>query len=157
MIHWNDQPAAVRATLNPLLIAAVVAWSSRAYAKAGGHEGMPWPLAFVAPALILHPPSRQALPGSTKKRLIAWRDENDSLVEGLPERCRNLRPFTQAGLRAGLRHGFISVQGPDVVGRLSPGRTPDELREVARASALLGRWLAPLPASTVLGTLGMTT
>lgn len=156
MTRWLDQPPAVRATLNPLLVAGVLAWSSRAYQTAGGRRSMPWPLAFVVPAMVLHAPSRAALPSSAAKRLLAWRDENDMLVAGLSSRCMALRPFTQAGLRAGMRHAFLEIEGIGVRGLLPPSRTPDDLRELQRASALVGRWIAPLSATTVLATLGMT-
>jgi hypothetical protein len=156
MTRWRDQPAALRATLNPLLVAGVLAWSSRAYEDASDGVPMPWPLAFVTPALVLHVPSRTALPGSTAKRLLTWRDENDLLISELPARCATLREYNQAGLRAGLRHGLLEIDGAGLRGLASSSRTPRELRELQRASALIGRWFAPLPTATVLATLGMT-
>ncbi|MGY2066194.1 three component ABC system middle component [Blastococcus sp. SYSU DS0619] len=156
MTRWQDQPAALRATLNPLLVAGVLAWSSRAYQEASDGDPMPWPLAFVTPALVLHVPSRTALPGSTAKRLLTWRDENDLLVSALPSRCTALRTYNRAGLRAGLRHGLLAIDGAGLRGLLPSSRTPGDLRELQRASALIGRWFAPLPTATVLATLGMT-
>jgi hypothetical protein len=156
MTRWREQPPAVRATLNPLLVAGVLAWSSRAYQETADRQPMPWPLAYVVPALVLHAPSRDALPGSAAKRLLAWRDENDLLVAGLPARCLALRPFTRAGLRAGLRHELLQLDGAGLRGLLPPTRTPRDLQGLQRSSALVGRWLAPLPTATVLATLGVT-
>ncbi|MGY5884350.1 three component ABC system middle component [Modestobacter lacusdianchii] len=156
MTRWDEQPPAVRATLNPLLVAGVLSWSSRAYQETADRQPMPWPLAFVVPSLVLHAPSRDALPGSTAKRFLAWRDENDLLVAGVPARCLALRPFTRAGLRAGLRHRLLEINGAGLRGLLPPARTPSDLQALQRSSALVGRWLAPLPTATVLATLGVT-
>lgn len=154
MTAWQDQPPAIRATLNPLLVAGVLAWTSSGY-RTASHASMPWPLAFVAPALVLHMPTRQALPGAASKRLLAWRDENDLLVAGLPSRCAALRPFVQAGIRAGLRHRLLVLDGPGVGGALPPKRAPSELQELAKAAALVGRWLGPLALPTVFAQLGV--
>ena len=154
MTAWQEQPPAIRATLNPLLVAGVLAWTSNGY-RAAVNTAMPWPLAFVTPALVLHAPSRQALPGAASKRLLTWRDENDILIAGLPARCVALRPFVQAGLRVGLRHRLLVLEGIGIRSTLPQGRTPVELREIARAAALVGRWLAPLPVPAVLAQLGV--
>lgn len=155
MTAWQEQPPAIRATLNPLLVAGVLAWTSNGYRDAV-NTAMPWPLAFVTPALVLHTPSRQALPGAASKRLLTWRDENDILVAELPARCAALQPFIRAGLRAGLRHRLMVLDGTGIRSLLPRSRPPPtELREIARAAALVGRWLAPLPVPAVLAQLGV--
>ncbi len=154
MTAWQDQPPAIRATLNPLLVAGVLAWTSSGY-RTVADAAMPWPLAFVASPLVLHAPSRRVLPAAASKRLLTWRDENEELVAGLPARSAALRPFVQAGLRAGLRHGLLALDGTSVRSLLPPARTPDELRALHKSAALVGRWLGPLPLPAVLAQLGV--
>lgn len=154
MSAWQEQPPAVRATLNPLLIAGVLAWTSEAYQRRAGAP-MPWPLAFVTPSLVLHTPSRQALPKAASRRLLAWREEHAELVAGVPDRCLALRPFIQAGLRAGLRHRLLTLEGAGVRGSLPASRTPPELQDLRTSAALVGRWLAPMPVPAVLAQLGV--
>lgn len=156
MTAWARQPPAVRATLNPVLVGAVVAWASNAYRGVSG-DPLPWPLAFVVPALVLHEPTRRALPGAASKRLLVWQRENEELVAGLPARCLALKPFTSAGLRAALRHGLLQADGAAL--RSGPVRAaaPGPLVVTQRSAALVGRWFAPLPTATVLAQLGMTT
>jgi hypothetical protein len=115
---WAQQPPAVRATLNPMLVGAVVVWASNAYRGVAG-DLLPWPLAFVVPALVLHEPTRRALPKAASKRLLVWQRENEELVAELPARCLALKPFTSAGLRAALRHDLLQAEGS----ALRPGTT----------------------------------
>lgn len=156
MTSWSDQPPALAATLNPVLLGTVLAWGAGGYFTRAG-RAMPWPLAFVIPAMVLHPDTRAALPAAVSKRLLVWRRENEELVAGLPARCLSLKPYTSMGFRAGLRHGLLVVEGAGLKSGMRPADTPEELAHVQRSAALVGRWLAPLPPVTVLAQLGMTT
>jgi len=156
LTEWWEQHPAVKATLNPPLLGAVTAWAGRGYAPKAASPPMPWPLAFVAVPLVMHLPTREALPGSTAKRFGAWQRENSRTLAGTAERCAELVPLTLAGLRWGLRGGLLAVEGPGLRGLLPAGANiPPELLDTRRAALLVGRWLAALPVATVLHTLGL--
>lgn len=154
MTVWQAQPPAIRASLNPVLVGAILAWTCDGYRKVG-KAAMPWPLLFVAPALVLHAPTRDALPAAASKRLLSWRDENERLVADLPDRCLAMRPFVRSGLRTALRQGILTFEGTGAIGKLPASRTPPELQHLQRAAALVGRWLAAVPAPTAMSQLGM--
>lgn len=156
MTAWAGQPPALAATLNPLLVGAAVAWACGGYRQVAG-GAMPLPLAFVIPGLVLHQPTRDVLPRAASKRLLAWQREHEEVVAALPARCQALRPFTLAGLRAGLRHGLLVADGSGFLPGPRAGGRVAEVEDVRRAAALVGRWLAPVRPVTVLSQLGMTT
>lgn len=148
------ESAAVRATLNPVLIACVVAWSAKAY-RGIRHEGLPWPLAYVVASVVLHPPTRATLPSSTARRLLLWRRDNEMMLVDSPRRAIVLRPFVDAGIRVGMRTALLSLDGGHLLGSIRQPARDSELYEIAKSSAFLGRWFAPLPTSSVLAQFGM--
>lgn len=153
MTAWPDRSQVRAAYLNPALVAGVLA------AAAHGHESaaqrpMAWPMAFLVGPLVLHRPTRQALPKTTATHLSAWTSRNTLLRAGFPARAKALTPTVQEGLRFGLRHGLLTVDGGTLHGTL--GSTKDnELTALLNTSRLVGRWLAktdqPATAFAILG------
>ena len=64
---------------------------------------MPWPVAFIVAPLVLHAPSREALPSSTRTYLSTWVSRNALIRAGFPKRATELAPFVREGLRFGVR------------------------------------------------------
>lgn len=118
---------------------------------------MVWPLSFVVAPLVLHRPTRNALPSSTRTHLPKWVTDHPVLVAGLPARSKSLVPAVREGLRFGLRHSLLTLDN----GRLHAVQTREqrvqgELRELLRRAALVGRWTAKSESpSTVFALLGM--
>jgi hypothetical protein len=92
------------------LLAAVQAASAAAYERESAGELMVWPLATLTPALVLHGPTRRALPAAVSTHLSSWVARNPVLVAGLPQRVASLAPAVQEGLRFGVRHGLLELR-----------------------------------------------
>jgi len=122
-----------------------------------GRGPMAWPLAFAAAPLVLHGPTRRALPRRSSQHLSRWAQGHSDLVAGLPVRARSLAPPVRAGLRTGLRTGLLALDdGALVPGAASLARGTGRLLELQRAAALVGRWLGRSDEpSTVFALLGL--
>ena len=103
---------------------------------------MPWPLAFLVPPVVLHRPTRKALPRDTRTHLSTWIRREPVLRAGFPERAAAMVPRTREGLRFGLGAGVLALDGGHVLGHLTDDPAPGELRQLVRTARLVGRWLA---------------
>ncbi|WP_445263216.1 three component ABC system middle component [Pseudokineococcus sp. 5B2Z-1] len=152
---WSPNTSLSADLLNPSLLAVLLGETATGYAA--GRDPMAWPLAFAAAPLVLHGPTRRALPKRSSQHLAAWARAHPDLLIGLPDRARSLAPPVRAGLRTALRTGLVTVDD----GRLAPGparlrRGDGALRELQLAAALVGRWLARSEQpSTVFALLGL--
>jgi hypothetical protein len=119
------------------------------------------PLAFgflVAP-LILHPPTRQALP-RVNARLAIWADDHPLLRAEWRQRAPHLTETTRRALRFGIRYDLLVLAPSGII----VGNEFADLREPAdpdahdcwRAAERLGRWLKRTGSpATVLALLGV--
>ncbi|MFJ6900571.1 three component ABC system middle component [Streptomyces hokutonensis] len=157
MASWQQRSGAAAVFLNPALLATLQAASASAYAKESGGELMVWPLATLTPALVLHGPTRRALPAAVSTHLSSWVARNPVLVAGLPQRVASLAPAVREGLRFGLRHELLELQGGRVRGTVrGVSRLEGELGELVRKAQLVGRWTARTERpSTVFALLGV--
>jgi hypothetical protein len=154
MTAWPDRSRVRAAYLNPALVAAVLAAAARGYESAA-QRPMVWPMAFLVGPLVLHRPTRQALPRTTATHLSAWTSRNTLLRAGLPARAQALTPTVREGLRFGLRHGLLTVDGGALHGAL-PSTKDKELSELLNSARLVGRWLAKTDQpATVFAILGV--
>jgi hypothetical protein len=159
-------------------MSAVPAWPQRAREEANlfnpaflgqlvdrvatGHSeraqgGLPWALSFLALPVLLHKPTRDALPRDVRTSMGAWTQSHPLLIASLPERARSLRPLISEALLFSLTHGLVGHEG----GKLLPGsrarRNPndpwreptEDFRACATRATFFGRWCATsgLPAT----------
>lgn len=147
-----------RALFNPAFVAALI---GRA---ADGHRSerdapLPVALGYLVSPLVLHTPTREALP-RVNARLAKWADEHHLARAELRSRAPQLVRVTRHALRFGLRHDLILL----VPAGIEPGPALAQLHAPTGADAadcwkkahLLGRWLPRAgPPATVLALLGV--
>ncbi|MDX3848495.1 three component ABC system middle component [Streptomyces europaeiscabiei] len=157
MVSWQQRSEAAASFLNPALLATVQASAAAAYERESPGELMVWPLATLIPSLVLHGPTRRALPAAVSTHLSSWVARNPVLVAGLPQRMASLAPAVREGLRFGLRHGLLELQEGRVRGTVrGVSRLEGELGELVRKAQLVGRWTARTEQpSTVFALLGV--
>jgi hypothetical protein len=154
MTAWRERSQVRAAYLNPALVALVLAAAARGYEDAG-RRPMVWPMTFLIAPLVLHRPTRQALPRTTATHLSAWTSRNVVLRAGFPARARALAPVVLEGLRFGIRHGLLSIDAGAVHG--NHGAPPNgELTDMLSSAGRVGRWLAKTDQpATVFALLGV--
>jgi hypothetical protein len=139
MTAWEDRSQVRAAYLNPALIAAVLAAACQGYNPTRS-RAMAWPLAFIAASLVLHRPTRDALPGTTATRLTTWIGRNPVLQAGFPARVKALTPEVREGLRFGLRHGALTLAPDGLVSAIAV-RLPGDAGVITDRARFVGRWL----------------
>lgn len=155
MTAWAKRPRVEATLLNPALLATLLAAAARDYERA--RAPMPWPLAFLVLPLVLHRPTRAALPKNTRTHLSTWIRREPVLRAGFPARAGAMVPITREGIRFGLRAGVLWLDGVALTGDLPVEAPPGELRQLIRTAAVVGRWLAKTEEpSTAFALLGVT-
>ncbi|MFI2380484.1 three component ABC system middle component [Streptomyces sp. NPDC018964] len=159
MTAWSSRSPISAVMFNPALIAAVLATAAQGFGKET-ENGMPWALSFVVAPMVLHQPTRQALPASTRTHLAAWAGKNPVVRAGFPARAQALMEPVKEGTRFGLAHRALALEPG---GRLRSEyrrprgfKTPEELDQMLRKAGLVGRWLAKADSpATVFAVLGV--
>lgn len=143
---WQERSAVPAAMFNPSLIALVLAAAANQHESASGFP-MPWPLSFLVPPMVLHEPTREALPRTSKTSLPKWAADNIVLTTGFPARARHLVPYVREGVRFGLREQMLSMalQGTALQCAKLPrttAKSPGDLAVIVRGAGMLGRIFA---------------
>ncbi len=140
MTAWQERSDIPAAYLNPALLAALVSASAYGYAQEAGHP-MPWPLIFIACPLVLHRPTRQALPTTTRTHLSTWVSRNPLIRAGFPARADSLVSFVREALRFGLHQGLLLFENGGLRGTQVRPSDTQEAQSLLQAATLVGRWL----------------
>lgn len=140
MKRWTDRSRVEATLLNPALIALLISEAAMEYEVQTGP--MSWPLTFLIPPLVLHRPTRDALPRDTRTHLSTWISRQPVLRAGFPERAGAMAPLAREALRFGLRHGVLSISDGRVRGHRSGTPSPGDLSVLISKAGLVGRWLA---------------
>ena len=142
--------------LNPALIGLTIAYAAAGYTR-DQERPMPWPVAFLIPPLVLHRPTRLALPADARTHFASWVSRHSTLMAGFPRRAAVMTEPTREGLRLVLRARRVAFA--DAAIRAMSLATPPrgELGQLLRASSLVGRLLARLDQpSTAFALLGVS-
>jgi hypothetical protein len=140
MTRWPERPRIPATMLNPALLAVVESAAAHDYERQAGHP-MPWPVAFLVAPLVMHRPTREALPRDTRTHLSTWVSRNALIRAGFPKRATELVPFVREGLRVGLRHGVLALADGGLRGTVPSDTGEAELSQLIKSAALVGRWI----------------
>lgn len=151
--QMSPRPAERDALLNPAFIALLLAHAARGHHKRTD-DPMALSLCFLVAPIVLHAPTRSALPRNITARFGGWLDANPLLRAGMASRARAVAPAVRAGLREGLRAGALTLTADQVSGQ--PPRRPqglklsDEIDDILKRAEWVGGWLglAGSPAAT---------
>ncbi|MEV0047675.1 three component ABC system middle component [Nocardia rhamnosiphila] len=157
MGQWSERVPAVADLLNPALVAAIIATAAIEYDRRDGRS-MPFELAFLVAPLVLHRDTRRALPVRIDSHLAKWVTDHEVLAAGFGARAKALVDPVREGMRFGLRHGAIYLDGADISGRLRSRRPAHigDIREIANKAGFVGRWFTQLESpATAFALLGV--
>lgn len=108
-------------------------------------RGMPFPLCFVAPAMVLHPGVRSSLPRTVRTRFSEWIRSDQTVRADLALAIKELVPVVRESLLIMISSGLLTLQAGEVV----PGGNLNRAGDVTAALSLflersqfVGRWLA---------------
>lgn len=147
-----------RALFNPAFVAALIGRAADGH-RSEREAPLPVALAYLIAPLVLHTPTREALP-RVNARLAKWADDHHLARAELRSRAPQLVGVTRHALRFGLRHDLIvlvpeGIEPGSALTRL-PAPTGGDAEDCWRKAHLLGRWLPRAgPPATVLALLGV--
>jgi len=145
IVAWPHRSQPASDILNPAISAVCVAWCTARYERDAGTT-LPWSLAFLVAPLTLHATTRARFPRSIATHFPSWVNDNADVLAGFPARARAFAPYVREGLRFGLRTGLLSLEPDGDLHAMIAEHTKvvphTELRSIAVASALTGRWFA---------------
>lgn len=156
MSDYLVRPRVESNLLNPALIGLTIAYAAAGYTT-DKPRPMPWPVAFLIPPLVLHRPTRSALPANARTHFASWVSRHPTLTVGFPRRAAVMTQPTREGLRLVLRARRV-VFADAAIRPMNLAPAPKgELGQLVRASSLVGRLLARLDQpSTAFALLGVS-
>lgn len=149
MRTWATRSKEEAYLLNPAFCCTTLAAAVVGYASAR-KEGVPFPLVFMVLPIVLHKPTRGALPPNTRTSMAAWLQENSVARVLFYERLVSLKPFTKEAIQFGILFDWIVArEGGLLETTLSESdinrairKLADEARECVMRARFLGKWFA---------------
>lgn len=108
MILWEERPVELAHLLNPAFCSVLLWDAISGYRKERG-QGLPFPLAFLVLPIVLHKPTRQALPRSVTTRLHVWLQDKPEVRIQFAERTRQLAPYVREAIMFGSQNGILAI------------------------------------------------
>lgn len=163
MTPWRERSFEERHLLNPGFCAVLLWHAAQGYASER-EAPMPVELAFLVLPFVLHRQTRESLPRIITTSLPTWLADHPIVRTRLGERAATLRTFTRESLVFGGSHRLLLLAQEGVRANADLRRrvsavlksTSDEVRECAKRSEFLGRWLESAGGpETVMALLGV--
>ncbi|NQT81595.1 hypothetical protein HQ563_01125 [bacterium] len=149
MKSWAVRPKEEAYLLNPAFCCTTLAAAVRGYSSAR-KEGVPFPLLFMVPPIVLHKPTRDALPRSARTSIPAWLQENPAARVLFYERLVSLKPYIKEAIQFGMLLDWIVPRGGGVLETTLSEREinrairtlTDEACVCVMRARFLGKWFA---------------
>jgi hypothetical protein len=145
MKRWDFRPIEQRTLLNPAFLAVLVAEVARGHIDERAAP-LPFALAFLAVPLVVHEPTRQAMP-TIATSMYAWLKQRPEALVHIPPLAVDFAPPVREAIRFGTRHGALAFAARGAIANRPLAKAPrgaqttDVIRCRQRAR-FIGRWLA---------------
>lgn len=149
LLPWEERPVELANLLNPAFCGLLIRDAAEGYQTTSG-QGLPYALAYLVLPIVLYPPARTALPGSTASLLPSWLQEHPALQFQVTTRVPRMLPYSREAVLFGLQHNLLRVDdegglGPEVRRLPSLFTSETEPGECRKAAGLVGRWFGKTP------------
>lgn len=105
-VIWQERPSDVANLLNPAYCAILLNQVCKGYQNETS-KGIPFALAFLALPMLLHTPTLNYLPKSSRTKLYIWLEQRQELLLEYPKRAKSLVPYVKEAISFGLAHKII--------------------------------------------------
>jgi len=147
-IPWAERSTEEARLLNPAFIGATITVCAAAY-QTDEHAGLPYPLAFIAVPVVLHKPTREALPRSISTTMASWLTEYPRVHIGFADRARALVPLVKEAIIFASNGDLLAQADAQLVPsdrRPSMRRyervATDDVKACLKKAEFVGRWFA---------------
>lgn len=145
---WNERPLEHARLLNPAFLGTLLWSCARAYSLEA-IVNQPFALSFLVAPVVLHKSTRELLPSTTRKSLVAWLGENPRVLVGFFPRAKSLIPLVKEALLFASNGGLLRVEDARVVAGNRPRsmarferEATDEVRICIKKAEFMGKWFA---------------
>jgi hypothetical protein len=158
-ISWSERPREVRNLLNPSFCGMLLRECVTEHVV---QKPMPMSLAFLVLPLVLHGPTRDALPIAVSTSITSWVGENVTIIYDFDKRVRSLNVITREAIMWSLATRELTlIDG--ALEKLTPNssrRLPDDpfndYKSCVRRARFLGRWFrSASDAATIFALFGV--
>ena len=156
MLAWERRPIEVANLFNPAFCSILLRGAVNAY-QGERDAGMPYILSFLILPLVLHKPTRDALPSTIRTRMHVWLQNKPETQIGFVNRIRQLTPITKEAIIFSMQSDLVTFdEGGNLVLVAKQFKLPSwvnnsEPELCYRKSQFIGRWLAQVgDTSTIL-------
>jgi hypothetical protein len=144
--HFDGRPAERDALYNPAFMALILAQAAAEHERRIG-SGLPFSLAFLAAPIVLHGPTRQALPKQARSKMALWLEEHPVERAGLGRRAASLVPAVRAGIRFGVRNDALLLNGATLTASKPKVKNKHimlsgEVDDILNRASRVGGWFA---------------
>ena len=144
-----EMPPAVRTTeefalFNPAFLGYMINRAAYGWAKTQ-NLGMPLAVTYLVLPVVLHGPTRRALPTTTRTNLLVWMQDHPSQVSAFPAHAINLKQRVSDAIVLASSTGLVIGNGGLLTrgaARKMPKDTSDEVRECFAKAEWVARWFA---------------
>ena len=146
MLPWQKRPFEIANLVNPAYCSLIIYTSLSDFYKEK-HQGMSYALSFLILPMVLHKPTLESFPQTTKTSLYEW-VKCQSIDFGMMfrERTRQLIPYTKESLMFGMQHRILKIDKDGnlikLTGNIEMEKLPCSVNNILGQSAFLGRWFA---------------
>lgn len=157
---WQERQPDFAGLLNPFFIGILLREAAGAYKSKDGVVGLPFALAFVIPAMVLHPTIARVRPQKTSRKFVKWVRENPVARAELALATRGLSAQVREAIAVLMSVEALSIQDD----RLLPAGTLSNetdgvltaINEYVDNAAFCARWLATAgPVSAIYEAIGI--
>lgn len=151
-MNWVRRPVEEQALFNPAF-GALLLWEA---AIAAQHEAaarqdaqLHFATSFLVLPMVLHEPTRAALPASVATSAAAWLSDNPLMRSQISVAASVTKQFTKEALLFGANHGLFRIENGFLNAEVNAIR-PNQLAKVSKgdvhvsrlAARFVGRWFA---------------
>jgi hypothetical protein len=149
MKEWSERPTEVANNFNPAFCGWLLREAAEGYCTAAS-AGLPFPLVFLILPVVLHRPTREALPRGIVTALHPWLREHPEVRVGLAERAGQLTTIAREAVLFLSAHSLITLTDEGALvpsGKMARGKAPilaasEEVKACVSKAKMVGAWFA---------------
>lgn len=159
--EWNQRNSIIANLLNPAFTGEIIRCALKGYSSENKRD-MDFALVFILLPIILHEPSYNSLPRTTRKKFFEWYENSKEQKINLSTRIKEMVPFTRETINFLIYYNGVTVVDSRI--HLNPYRKKsidkahlELVQQFFKKSEMVGKWLAKSGSTqTIFATLGIS-
>jgi len=144
---WHERNTIVANLFNPAFCGEILRVAADSY-NSNCSTKFPYAYSFIILPILLHKPTRDKMPRSTKTYFFVWVEQNDGLFFDFAKRTKSMVKYTKEALLFLLAYKRIELNGNGeietfkVKSKIVKDENHEEFNEIIKRAEMLGKWLS---------------